>query len=69
MCARCISAKDLFYFRIQNLEKKFPLKIVIADAGRSPYCMLATNTLSGEQPLQLAAAKYKYYSISFEEVF
>ena len=68
LCAHGISAKELFYFYIQNLEKKFPLKIVIADKSRSPYYMLDTNTLSGET-LELAAGKHKYYSISFEEVF
>ena len=67
LCAHGISAKDLFYFQIQNLEIEFPLKIVVADKSRSPYYMLDTNTLSGE-PLDLAGGKHKYYSISFEEV-
>ena len=52
-------------FEFKTLRKSF----LIADAGRWPSYMLATNTLSGGQPLQLAAGKYKYYSISFEEVF
>ena len=62
LCAHGVSVKDLFYFQIKNLEKKFPLKIIIADKSRSPYYMLDTQTLSGE-PLQLAAGKHKYYSI------
>ena len=64
-----ITPTDLFYFGFYNMWTEYndTMQVIIADTDSSPYYMLNSQTLKGED-FGFENGNEKYYSISFEEI-